>query len=101
VPGELCIEMLQLLRELLVAARFAGLTLKRSDLTFHFLNQIGDAQKILLGVFQLAERFLFLRLELCDASGFFKNHPAVIRLAGENLRNMPLSHDAVTRPTNS
>ena len=61
MPRQLRVEMLQLLRNLFVAARLAGLALQRTDLPLHFADQVGDAQKILLGVFQFAERFLFLR----------------------------------------
>ena len=44
---------------------------------------------------RLRERFFFLRFVFCNARGFFKNHPAVFRLAGQNLRDVALRHDAV------
>ena len=101
MPRQLSIEMLQLLCDLFVAARFAGLALQRADLPFHFADQIGNAHKILLGVFQFAQRFFFLRLELGDAGGFFENHPAIFRLAGKNLGDVPLRHDAVAGAPNA
>ena len=51
----------------------------------------------MLGVFQFAERFFFLRFKFRDARGFLKNHPAIFRLAGKNLRDVALRHDAVAR----
>ena len=38
-----------------------------------------------------------MRLELRDARCFFENDPAVIRLAGKNLGDMPLGQDAIAR----
>ena len=65
---------------------------------FHFLDRVGDAQQILLGVFQFAERFLFLRFEFRDTRRFLENHPAIFRLARKNLRDVTLRENAVTRP---
>jgi hypothetical protein len=97
MPRELGVEVLQFLGNLFVAARLAGLALERADLPLHFADEVGDAQKILLGVFQFAERFFFCDLEFRDAGGFLENHPAVFRLAGKNLRDVALRHDAVAR----
>jgi hypothetical protein len=52
--------------------------------------------KILLGGFQFAQGLLFLRLEFGDARRLLENHAAVFRLAGKDLRDVPLRHDAVT-----
>ncbi len=92
---ELGIEMLEFLRNLFVAARLAGLALERPDLPLHFADEIGDAQKILVGVFQFAERFFFLALVFRDAGGFLENHPAIFGLAGKNLGDVALCQDAV------
>ena len=97
MPRELRVEVLKFRLNLFVAARLAGLALERPDLPLHFADEVGHAQKILLGVFEFAERFLFLTLELRDARGFLENHPAVFRLAGKNLRDVALRQDAVTR----
>ncbi len=101
MPRELCVQVLQLLHELLVAARLPGLALERTDLPFHLADEVRDAQKILFRVFELPQRFLLLRLELRDAGGFLKNHPAIFRLAGKNLRDVPLRHDAVAGAANA
>ena len=97
VSRQLRFQMTQLVRDLFVATRLAGLTLEGANLPLHFANQILDAQKILLGVFQFAQRFLFLRLELGDARRFLKHEPPVIRFAGKNLRDVSLGHDRVAR----
>ena len=98
MPRELRVEMLQLGLNLLVPARLAGLALERPDLPLHFADEIGHAQKILLRVFQLAKRFLFLALEFCDARGLLEDNPAVFRFAGKNLCDVALREDAVARP---
>src|SRR6266540_5647875 len=95
MAAELRVEMLQLDHELFEAARLARLALERTDLPFHFANQIADAQEILLGVFQLAKCLALLRFEPGNAGGLLEDHPAVLRFAGENLRDVPLRHDAV------
>ena len=97
VPRQLRIKVLEFLRNLFVTARLAGLALQRADLPFHFADEVGHAQKILLGVFQFAERFAFLALELGDARRLLENHPAVFRFAGENLGNVALGQNAVAR----
>src|SRR5688572_13001621 len=88
--------MLQLKRDDFVPFGLAGLALERTNLAFHFANEIGDAQEILFGVFEFAERFLFLRLELGDAGSFLEHHAAVLGLGGKNLGDVALGHDAVT-----
>ena len=60
MASKLSVQVLQLRRELLVLARFPGLALQRTDLPFHLANEIGDAQQVLLGVFEFAQRFLLL-----------------------------------------
>ena len=97
MSSELRVEMLQLRGDLFVSARLAGLTLQRTNLPLHLSNEIGDAQQVLVGVLQLAEGFFLLRLELRDARRFLEHHPAILRLAGEQLRDVALRHHAVTR----
>ena len=93
--GRVGFEQLQVRDQGLVAPRLARLPLQRTDLPFHLADEVGDAQKVLIGVFELAQGFPLLRFEFGDARGFFKNHPAVFRLAGQNLRDVALRHDAV------
>ena len=95
MAGELRLQVLQFLRKLLIATRLAGLALERADLPFHFPDEVRDAQKVLLGVFELAQRLFLLSLVLGDAGGFFEDHPAVFRLAGQDLGDVALRHDAV------
>src|SRR5439155_14320860 len=49
-------------------------------------------------VVQFPQGFPFLRLEFRDARRFLEDHPAILWFAGENLRDVPLSHDAVAAP---
>jgi hypothetical protein len=101
VPGQLSIQMLQFLGNLLVAPGFARLPLQRSNLALHLLDQVRHAQKILIGVLELSQGFLLLRFETRDSGGLFEYHPAVIGLTGDDLRNIPLGHDAVTASAHS
>ena len=101
MPRELGVQMLQLVHQRFVPARLARLALERTDLAFDFADQVGHAQEILVGVFELAQRFFFLRFELGDSCGFLKDHPSVIRFAGQNLGDIPLGHDAVAGPAHS
>ena len=95
---ELRVQMLQLEHELFVTTGLAGLALQRTDLAFHLANEVADAQEILLGIFQFAQRLAFLRFELGDACGFLEDHPPILRFAGKDLRDVPLGHDAVAGP---
>ena len=92
---ELGVEMLKFGGKLLVAARLAGLALERADLAFHLADEVGDAQQVLLGVFEFAQRLALLRLVLGDPGGLFKDHTPVFGLAGEDLGDVALRHDAV------
>ena len=52
---QLGVEVLQFLDELLVAPRLAGLALERADLAFDFADEVGHAEQVLLGAFELAQ----------------------------------------------
>ena len=93
---KLRVKVLEFLGNLFVAARFAGLALERTDLPLHFADEIGDAQKVLVGVFQFVKRFLFLALVFRDAGGFLENEAAVFGFARKNLRDVALRQNAVT-----
>ena len=54
MPGELALQVLELVHELLVAPGLAGLTLERADLPLDFADGVRRAQQILLGVVELA-----------------------------------------------
>ena len=98
---ELRFEVLQFLGNLFVAARLAGLALKRTDLPLHFADEIGNAQQVLVGIFQFAERLMFLALVFRDAGGFLENEAAVFGLAGKNLGDVALRQDAVAGPAHA
>ena len=95
MAGELGIEVLQFRGQLFVAARFARLALEGANLPLHLPHQVGHAQQVLLGVFELAQRLFLLRLVLGDPGRLLEDHPAVFRLAREDLRDVALGHDAV------
>jgi hypothetical protein len=97
VAGQLGFQVLQVGDDLLVAPGLAGLALERTDLAFHLADQVGDAQEVLLGLFQLAKGFLLLGLEAGDAGGFLEHQTAVLGLAAEDLGDVALGHDRVTR----
>ena len=96
MPRELRVEMLQLHRDLLVAAGLASLALERADLPLHLADEVIDAQQVLVGVLELAERLLLLRLELRDARRLLEHHAPVLGLALDDLRDVALRHDGVT-----
>src|SRR6267142_884954 len=97
VARETRVDSLELVEKLLVAAGLAGLALQRNDLAFDFLDDVGDADKVRLGVLKLAEGFLLLVLVLVDARGFFKNRAAIFGVCAENLVDLSLRHQRITR----
>ena len=101
VPRELRVQVLQFDRQLFVALRLSRLALERADLPLHFTNEIADAQEILIGIFEFAQRLAFLRFEFGYARGFLEDHPAVFRFAGQDLGDVPLRHDAVARASDA
>jgi hypothetical protein len=101
MPRQLRVQVLQFLGKLFEAAGFAGLPLQRADLAFHLAHKVGHPQKVLIGILQLAQCLLFLRLVLGDSGGFLKNHPPILRLARQDLCNVALGHDAVAGPAHA
>ena len=88
-PG---IEDLELVENFLVPARFASLALEADNLAFDLFDDVGQAHQVLLGVFELAERFFFLVLVFADAGGFLENQAPVVRVGAEDLINLTLRH---------
>ena len=97
VPCQLGVEMEQLDHDRLVALGLAGLPLERTDLAFDLLDQVLDAQEVLVGVLKLAEGFLLLGLELGDAGGFLEDEAAIVGLHREDLGDVALGHDRIAR----
>ena len=95
------VESLELIEDFLVPARLAGLPLQADDLAFDFFNDVGQPHQILLGIFELAERFFFLMLVLADPGRFLKNRPPVVRMGAEDLVNLTLRHHGIAGPANA
>ena len=93
-------EDLEVVGECLVAAGFAGLALQGSDLALHFAHDVVDADKIRFGVFELAQGFAFLRLELGDAGGLFEHGATIFRTTAQDQVDLALLHDGVAAATN-
>ena len=93
--GDVGVEDAEVGEDRLVAAGLRSLALEGADLAFHFLDDVLDADEVRLGVFELAEGFLFLGLEFRDARGLFENRAAVFRAVAEDLVDLPLLHDRV------
>ena len=97
--GDVDIEPLQFVAKFLVLLGLADLTLERGDLPFHLTEDIGLAEEVLLGLFDLAERLFTVGLELRDAGGLLENGAPILGLGRENRVDLPLRHDRVgTRP---
>ncbi len=89
------VEDLEVGHQGLVAARFSGLALERSDLPLHFLDDVANAQKVRVGRLQFAERFAFLAAVFGDAGGFFKDRAAIFRARAQDQIDLALLHDRV------
>ena len=99
--GEMRVEDAQVLHEGLVAARLSRLALERADLALHFLDDVGDAQEVALGVLQLTEGLFFLRLVLRDPGGLLEDRATVLGAAVEQERGLALLHDGVGAPADA
>ena len=92
---EVGVEHAQVLHQGLEAAGLPGLALEGADLALHLLDDVGDAEKIRLGVLEFAEGLFLLRLVLRDAGGLFEDGATVLGTAVEQLRRATLLHDGV------
>ena len=101
VPLEPGVEDFELVENFFVPARLTGLTLQGNDLAFDFFDDVGQAHQILLGVFELAERFFFLVLVFADAGSFLENHAPVVGMGAEDLVNLALCHHRIAGPANA
>src|SRR6266704_1389079 len=77
---KLCIQMLQLVGNLLVAPGLAGLSLQRSNLPLYFTNEVSHTQEILIRVLEFAQGLFLLRFIFCNTVRLLENHPAILRL---------------------
>jgi hypothetical protein len=92
MPGQPCIERLELIKQFLVPARLAGLALQRDNLAFDFFDDVGDADEIGLGVLEFAECFFLLVLVFVDAGRFLKNGASIFGMSAEDLIDLALRH---------
>ncbi len=94
--GDVNIESAQFIAQLFVLLCLADLTLEGRDLALHFAQDVRFAQQILLGLVDLAQRFLAVRLELGNARGLLENRATVLGFGRENRVNLTLRHDRIT-----
>ena len=78
--------------EIAVAARLARLTLEAVDLDVDLLEHVLDPQQIVLRALQPELRFVAARVEARDARRFFENEAARLRLGGDDLADLALTH---------
>ena len=83
--------------EALVADGLGRLAAQAADLPPHLGDDIRDPRQVLVGQRQLAEGLAPLALVARDAGGFFEDGPALLRLRGKHLVDLPLRHDRVRR----
>ena len=77
--AEVGIENAQVGNEGLITPSLCCLALKGADLAFHLFDDIGHAQEVGLGSFELTQGLFLLELEFGDPCGFLKNGPAILR----------------------
>ena len=96
-PGPLGLQILQFSLEGLESPCLAGLPLQRTNLAFHLANEVLDAQEVLLGALEFAQGLALLLLEAGNARGLLEHQATVVRLARQDLGDIALGHDRVTR----
>ena len=89
------VEPLELVAEFLVLLSLADLALEGCDLPLHFAEDVRLAEKVLLGLLNLAQGLLAIHLELRDAGGLFEDRAAVFGLGRENRVDLALGHHRV------
>ncbi len=77
------------------------MTLECSDLPLHLADDIGQAEQVRVGLFNLSDGFLAVSLKFGDACGLFEDGAAVFWLGRENRVDLPLRHDRVGGRTNA
>ena len=95
LAGHVDIQPAHLLGQLLVAPGLAGLPLERDDLPLHLADHVGEAQKVGLGVFELAQRLLLVGLVFGDAAGLLEDGAAILRPRAEDLVDLSLLEDGI------
>ena len=79
--------------------RLFGLLRQRSDPLLQLLQDVPQAQKIVLGGSQTALRLVFAEAVFGDARRLFKDLPALLRTGRDDVADAPLTHNGVAVPT--
>ncbi len=78
--------------------RLFGLLRQRPDPLLQLLQDVPQAQKVVLGGGQAALRLVFAEAVFGDARRFFKDLPALLGTGSHNVADAPLSHDGIAVP---
>ena len=96
---QLHLQHLQLGRQALVALRLVGLALQAARLPPHLVDDVGQAQQVVLGALQLVQRLFLLGLVLRDAGRLVEDHPALQRPRVDDGVDLALlQHAVAVRP---
>ena len=87
------VECGDLLRQLFILARLAGLTLQALKLALHLCGHFRQALEICLGGTQFQFGFMPARIETGNTGGFFKDPATVLRFGADQLGNLALPHE--------
>src|SRR4029077_2104100 len=88
-------EVALLALERFVLLRLLRLSLERVQLAAHLVHDVAHADEILAGGVELALGLVALLLVPRDAGGFFDEHPALVRLRGQDVVELVLVHHRV------
>ena len=80
---------------LAIALRAAHLGFEFRNAALDFGDQVADADRVRLGLFETAHRFVLTREELVDAGGLLEERAAIGRFAGEDRVDLPLRDDRI------
>jgi hypothetical protein len=78
-----------------VAACLARLQLGAAELFLHFADDVCQTQQVLLGPFELAERFLLVGFELADPRRLLEDHAPIHFRGLKELVDLPLLDDRI------
>jgi len=80
------------LREIAIARRLAGLALEAVDLGVDLLEHVLEPQQIVLGALEPELGLVAARMQPGNAGRFFENQAARLRLGGDDLADLALAH---------
>ena len=79
----------------LVLLRLFRLALERIELAAHLVHHVAHAHEVLARLLELALGLVALLLVTRDARGLLDEHPALVRLGGQDVVELVLVHDGV------